>query len=69
MSPPLPIPETSRSIQTFGLIYDKLFAEFKDELVQEYYQMRGGYMGEYQENYDMNTSRKEDKITEMKMAI
>ena len=26
-------------------------------------------MGEYQGNYDLNTSRKEDKITEMHMAI
>lgn len=69
VSPPLPIPETSRSIQNFYVIYDHLFAEFKDELVQEYGQMRGCYMGEYQENYEQNTSRKEDKIGEMNGAI
>jgi len=31
--------------------------------------MRGCYMGEYQSNYDMNTSRKDDKIAEMNAAI
>ena len=41
------VPETSRSIQTFKMVYDKLFAEFKDEMVQEYAQMRGCYMDEY----------------------
>ena len=35
----------------------------------EYAQMRGCYMGEYQSNYDQNTSRKEDKIAEMNAAI
>ena len=69
VSPPLPVPETSRSIQTFGLCYDQLFAEFKDELVQEYAQMRGCYMGEYQSNYDQNTSRKDNRIAEMEAVI
>ena len=69
VSPPVAVPETSRSIQTFGLQYDKLYAEFHQELVMEYAQMRGAYMGEYQGNYDQNTSRKDDKITEMNMAI
>jgi len=52
VSPPLPVPETSRSIQTYAIVYDKLFLEFKEELVQEYAQMRGCYMSEYQENYN-----------------
>ena len=28
VSPPVAVPETSRSIQTFGLQYDRLYAEF-----------------------------------------
>ena len=36
VSPPLPVPETSRSIQNFYMIYDKLYAEFREELVHEY---------------------------------
>ncbi len=63
------MPETSRSIQNFNLVYDKIFAEFKAELVMEYAQMRGCYMGDYQGNYDQNTSRKDEKINEMNMAI
>ena len=49
--------------------YDKIYAEFRDELVAEYAQMRGCYMGEYQDNYDQNTSRKDDRIAEMNAAI
>lgn len=63
------VPETSRSIQTFKMVYDKLFQEFKAELADEYGQMRGGYMSEYQSNYDQNTARKGDKIREMLLII
>ena len=69
VSPPLPVPETSRSIQNFYVVYDKLFDEFKQELVQEYAQMRGCYMGEYQDNYEQNTSRRDDRVSEMNRAI
>ena len=47
VSPPLPVPETSRSIKNFSVCYDHLYAEFKEELVKEYAQMRGCYMSEY----------------------
>ena len=63
------VPDTSRSIQNFGIGYDKLYAEFRDELIAEYASMRGCYMGEYQGNYDQNTSRKDDRIAEMNAAI
>ena len=69
ISPPLPVPETSRSIQNFYIVYDKLYAEFRQELVQEYAQMRGCYMGEYQDNYEQNTSRRDDRVSEMNRAI
>ena len=35
----------------------------------EYANMRGGYMSEYQINYDHNSSRRDDRIIEMNMAI
>ena len=69
VSPPVAVPDTSRSIQTFSLQYDKLFAEFKEELRMEYAQMRGCYMDEYQGNYDQNSYRKDERITEMKLVI
>lgn len=44
--------ETSRSIQTFKMTYDRLFKKFHQKLVTEYGNMRGGYMTDYQLNYD-----------------
>lgn len=61
--------ETSRSIQTFKMTYDRLFKKFQDRLVQEYSNIRGGYMSEYQLNYDHNSSRRDDRLVEMNMAI
>ena len=39
--------ETSRSIQTFKLTYDKIFKKFQERLIEQYSGMRGGYMSEY----------------------
>jgi hypothetical protein len=39
--------ETSRSIQTFKMTYERLFKKFQERLVTEYGNMRGGYMSEY----------------------
>lgn len=44
--------ETSRSIQTFKMTYDRLVKKFQERLVNEYGKMRGVYMSEYQSNYD-----------------
>lgn len=44
--------ETSRSIQTYKMTFDRLFKKFHHKLVTEYSNMRGGYMSEYQLNYD-----------------
>ena len=69
VSPVVDVPDTSRSIQTFSLQYDRLFAEFKEELIMEYGQMRGCYMGEYEENFVMNTNRKNERISDMNKVI
>ncbi len=61
--------ETSRSIQTFKMTYDRLFKKFQERLVTEYGNIRGGYMSEYQINYDHNSSRRDDRLVEMNMAI
>ena len=39
--------ETSRSIETFSMAYDRLFAEFQETLVREYANTRVTYIGEY----------------------
>ena len=69
VSPPIALQETSRSIQTFSLVYDKLFKQFQENLIHEYSNMRQQYMSEYQTNFDQNSSRRDDKIAEMNMAI
>lgn len=69
VSPPIALQETSRSIQTFSLVYDKLFKQFQEQLITEYTNMRTTYMSEYQYNFDQNSSRRDDKISEMNLAI
>lgn len=51
------------------MTYDRLFKKFHERLVTEYGNMRGGYMSEYQMNYDHNSSRRDDRLIEMNMAI
>ena len=51
------------------MTYDRLVKKFQERLVAEYSGMRGGYMSEYQQNYDQNTSRCTGRLVEMNMAI
>jgi len=44
--------ETSRSIQTFKMTYERLFKKFHERMTEEYGNMRGGYMSDYQLNYE-----------------
>lgn len=69
VSAPIPVGDTSRAISTFSMVFDRLYSDFSDSLVKEYAQMRNSYMVEYQSNYDMNTSRKGDKISEVSGEI
>ena len=52
MSKTIELVETSRSIQTFKMTYERLFKKFHERLVAEYGTMRGAYMSEYQLNYE-----------------
>ena len=61
--------ETSRSVQTFKMTYDRLFRKFQEKLIEHYSGMRGGYMSEYQLNYDQNSSRRDNRLIEMNSAI
>ena len=69
VSPSVPVGDTSRAIQTFSMVFDRLYNQFSEQLVKEYAQMRNSYMVEYQSNLDQNTSRKEDKISEVSTEI
>lgn len=69
VSPTIAINETSRAMECFNSNYELLFRDFKVQLVEQYRQMRDLYMNEYQENYDQNTSRTEDRISDAKQSI
>lgn len=47
VSPAVALVETSRSIQTFQMSYDRIYREFQERLVAEYAGMRNVYIGEY----------------------
>ena len=69
VSAPIPVGDTSRAISSFAMVFDRLYANFSEQIVKEYEQMRNSYMNEYQSNYDMNTSRKDGRITEVSTEI
>lgn len=69
VSAPIPVGDTSRAISSFAIAFDRLYASFSEQIVKEYEQMRNNYMNEYQSNYDMNTSRKGDRISEVSTEI
>lgn len=51
------------------MTYDKVFAIFQEKLIAEYDKMHQTYIGEYQHNMDLNTSRKDERIAEMNQSI
>ena len=69
VSAPIPVGDTSRAISSFAMVFDRLYASFSEQIVKEYEQMRNSYMNEYQSNYDMNTSRKGYRISEVSTEI
>lgn len=52
ISPPIALVETTRSVQTFKMNYDRLYREFQEKLVAEYSAQRTSYMSEYQSNFN-----------------
>jgi len=44
----------NKHILSFKKVYDKLFREFKEKLVQEYAQMHISYTTEFEQNYISN---------------
>ena len=69
VSAPIPLAETGSALTAFKMSYQQLFEEFKGKLVAEYTDMRCSYMNEYQSNYEANTSRTQDRITEANESI
>ena len=51
------------------MTYDRLFKKFQGRVIAQYSGMRGGYMSEYQLNYDQNSTRRDNRLEEMNMSI
>lgn len=60
---------TTRSVKNFSSMYDRIQAEFQQKLVEAYSKMRITYMEDFQENFNQNSSRRDDKISEMMQSI
>ena len=65
----VPLPENTGPVSAFKMGYGQLFEDFKHKLVEEYGKMRFNYMQDYQSNYEMNTSRTQEKISEAQSSI
>ena len=65
----IPLPNDNKHILTFKKVYDRLFKEFKDKLVQEYAMMKTAYLTEYEGNYQANVADKNSHIKEIQNHI
>ena len=62
VSPPVPVGDTSRVIYAFSLQFDRYYGEMQQQIVDEYVRMRTKYMELYQNNLELNTSVKEERL-------
>jgi hypothetical protein len=65
----IPLPNDNKHILTFKKVYDRLFKEFKEKLVQEYTMMKTAYLSEYESNFQANVSDKNSHIKEIENHI
>ena len=54
--------DDGKHLNSFKKVYDKLFREFKEQLINEYSLMKNSYMIEYEENFKANISDKEGHL-------
>lgn len=54
---------------SFKKVYDRLFKEFKDKMIQEYAMMKSAYLTEYEANYQANVAEKNQHIKDMQNHI
>ena len=65
----IPLPNDNKHVLSFKKVYDRLFKDFKDKLVQEYSLMKGSYQQEYELNFQANLADKNNHIKEMQNEI
>jgi hypothetical protein len=65
----IPLPNDNKHVLSFKKVYDRLFKDFKDKLVQEYSLMKSSYQQEYELNFQANLADKNNHIKEMQNEI
>ena len=65
----IPLPTDNKHTLTFKKVYDRLFKDFKDKLVQEYAMMKNAYLTEYEGNYQANVADMKAHIVEIQNHI
>jgi hypothetical protein len=63
------LPNDNKQLVAFKKIYDKLFREFKEKLVNEYAQMKQSYTLEFEANYEANQQEKSNHIQEVQNML
>lgn len=61
----IPLSNDNKHVLSFKKVYDRLFKDFKDKLVQEYSLMKSAYQQEYELNFQANLADKNSHIKEM----
>lgn len=65
----IPLPNDIKHVLSFKKVYDRLFKDFKDKLVQEYALMKNSYQQEHELNFQANLADKNNHIKEMQQEI
>ncbi|CDW80263.1 UNKNOWN [Stylonychia lemnae] len=61
--------DDGKHINSFKKVYDKLFREFKEQLIHEYSLLKNAYMIEYEENFKANIQDKESHLDQAQELI
>lgn len=65
----IPLTNDTKQVQAFKQAYDRVFAEFRQKLMEEYKLMKQSYVLEFQANYQQNQDEKQSNISEFMQTI
>ena len=54
----------NKHIKAFRHIYEQHFAQFQDQMIEEYRQMKEGYILDFKNNFQINMNEKQANIDE-----
>ena len=65
----IPLANDDKHIHSFRTIYDRLFAEFQEKLLNEYRMIKEIYIDGYTQNYNINLAEKQNNIDDFVATI